>query len=213
MPVAFEDKNLILEKIATRPFGTNAYIITCRNTGEALLIDAPGEEEKISAALKGTEPRFILLTHSHMDHTGALLQLKSGLGIPVAIHPDDASSLPIPPDFTLSGGDEIRFGSISLAVLHTPGHTPGSLCFFTGDLLISGDTLFPGGPGKTRTPASFAQIVASLKDKIFVLPDSVRVFPGHGESTVLKKEKDGFAAFSSRDHSPNLCGDVLWISS
>ena len=106
----------------------------------------------------------------------------------------------------------ISFGKVKLEVLHTPGHTPGSLCFRTGKYLISGDTIFPGGPGKTRSPAELSQIIKSITEKLFVLPDDTQIYPGHGDSTVLKKEKDEFAVFSSRAHNPNLYGDVLWLS-
>jgi glyoxylase-like metal-dependent hydrolase (beta-lactamase superfamily II) len=163
--------------------------------------------------LKGTNPRYILITHNHMDHLGAFSELKSRLGVPVGAHPLDAKRLPSPPDILLNDGDTVSFGRIALKVLHTPGHTPGGLCFLTGQYLMSGDTLFPGGPGKTRTPADLRQIIESITKKIFVLPDDTQVYPGHGDSTVLKKEKEELAIFSSRSHDPGLCGDVLWLSS
>ena len=162
------------------------------------------------AQLKGTDPKYILMTHNHMDHTGALTDVKSALNVPIAAHRDDAGSLPLQPDMLLSDGDVVSWGDIQLTVLHTPGHTPGSLCFLTGNYLIAGDTLFPDGPGKTGSPADFRQIVESLTSKIFVLPEDTRIYSGHGDSTVLKKEKQAFEAFSARNHDPNLCGDVLW---
>ena len=82
-----------------------------------------------------------------------------------------------------------------------------------GRYLISGDTIFPGGPGKTGTPADFKQIVKSIETRLFVLPDDTEVYPGHGDATVLDKEKKEFATFASKSHDPNLCGDVLWLSS
>ena len=119
----------------------------------------------------------------------------------------------MPPDILLHDGDVVSFGNVHLKVLHTPGHTPGSLCFLTGRHLISGDTIFPGGPGKTGTPNAFKQIIESITSKIFMLHDETVIFPGHGDSTMLKKEKQEFDVFSSRSHDPNLCGDVLWLSS
>ena len=148
-----------------------------------------------------------------MDHLGALSELTSKLGIPVAVHPLDARGLRLQPEILLGDGDTVSFGGIKLKVLHTPGHTPGSLCFLAGKYLISGDTLFPGGPGKTGSPADFRQIIESITGRIFCLPDDTEIYPGHGDSTVLKKEKEEFAVFSSRPHDPNLCGDVLWLSS
>jgi len=185
----------------------------CQATGASVLIDAPGEAERIVERLEGTDPAYILMTHDHIDHVGALLELKDRLGVPVAAHPSDARGLPVPVDLPLSDGDEVVFGKVTLKVLHTPGHTPGSLCFLTDRYLLSGDTIFPGGPGRTSSPRDLEQVMESLTEKIFVLPDDTRIHPGHGESTVLKKEKDEFAAFSSRPHGSGLCGEILWLTS
>jgi len=208
-----KDDTIQIEKLELGAFSTNAYVILCRATGDSVLVDAPAEASKIIEQLKGTNPKYILLTHTHIDHLGALSELQSKLGLSVATHPLDASSLSSPPEILLNDGDTVAFGNIELKVLHTPGHTPGSLCFLTGQYLIAGDTIFPGGPGKTRSPVDLKQIIESITKKIFVLPDDTQVYPGHGEATVLKKEKGEFATFSSRHHNPNLCGDVLWLSS
>jgi glyoxylase-like metal-dependent hydrolase (beta-lactamase superfamily II) len=208
-----KDDEIQIEKLELGPFGTNAYILVCRQTNASVLVDAPAEANKILEGLKGTTPKYILMTHSHMDHTGALIELKSALNVPVAAHRDDSGSLPLKPDTLLNDGDVLFCGDIQLSVLHTPGHTPGSLCFLTGNYLIAGDTIFPGGPGKTGTPADFRRIVASLTSKIFVLSGETRMYPGHGDSAILEKEKLAFEAFSARTHDPNLCGDVLWSSS
>jgi glyoxylase-like metal-dependent hydrolase (beta-lactamase superfamily II) len=115
-----------------------------------VLVDAPAEAAEILKQLKGTHPRYILITHSHTDHVGALSELKSKLRIPIGTHRLDANDLPLRPDILLDDGEKVFFGNISLKVLHTPGHTPGSLCFLIGKYLISGDTIFPGGPGSRR---------------------------------------------------------------
>ena len=188
---------------------TNCYIITCLLTGDSVLVDAPAEAAEILKQLEGTHPRYILITHNHADHVGALSELKSKLRIPIGSHRLDAKGLPLRPDILLEDGETVSFGNISLKVLHTPGHTPGSLCFLIGKYLISGDTLFPGGPGKTESPADSKQIVESITRKIFVLPDDTEIYPGHGDPTLLSKEKAEFAIFSSRSHDPNLFGDVL----
>ena len=213
MAVEVKNDTIQIERYELGPFGTNSYIMTCLKTGDSIVVDAPGDAEKILSQVQQTHPKYILMTHNHMDHTGALAQLKSALNVPIAAHTADAGRLPVAPDMLLADGDGVTFGNIRLAVMHTPGHTPGSLCFYTEAYLISGDTLFPDGPGKTGSPADFKQIVESLKNKIFSLPDDTQVFPGHGNHTVLGKEKQAFDAFSARPHDPNLCGDVLWSKS
>ena len=210
MATVVKNESIKIERHELGPFGTNSYIMRCLKTDDSVVVDAPGDAPKICERLKPTHPKYILMTHNHMDHTGALADLKSALNVPIAAHPADAARLPIPADMLLTDGEIITFGHIRCAVLHTPGHTTGSLCFYTERYLISGDTLFPGGPGKTGFPSDFRQIVQSLQDKIFVLPDDTQVFPGHGDDTILGKEKQAFEAFSARPHDPNLCGDVTW---
>jgi hydroxyacylglutathione hydrolase len=213
MAVVVKDESIQIEKLELGPFGTNTYILTCQKTTHSVIVDAPGEADKVLKRLKGTNPNYILMTHNHMDHVDALADLKSALKVPLAAHKADADALPVKPDQFLNDNDMISFGEIQLNVLHTPGHTPGSLCFLTGSYLISGDTIFPGGPGKTWTPAAFKQIVESLTTKIFVLPDETQLYPGHGEATTLRKERQDFEIFSSKPRDSNLCGDVVWLSS
>ncbi|MFC1902646.1 MBL fold metallo-hydrolase [Chloroflexota bacterium] len=189
-------------------FDVNAYIIICLKTGDSVLIDAPSKPYTIMEALNGTRPQYILLTHSHIDHIGALQELRAKLKIPVVAYAADAYSLPSFPEMLLEDGNKLSIGQITLEALHTPGHTPGSLCFKVGQYLISGDTIFPGGPGRTWLPEGFKQIIKSITDKILVLPDETQVYPGHGAPTILKKEKEEFAVFASRPHDPNLYGQV-----
>lgn len=213
MVVVVKDYNIQIDRLELGPFGTNAYIVICQKTQDSVLIDAPAEEGIIMDRLKDTNPKYILLTHNHMDHLLALAALHSKLKVPLAAHALDAGNLPSPPEMLLTDGDTIPLGNLKLEVLHTPGHTPGSLCFKVGRYLISGDTIFPGGPGKTGSPAAFKQIIKSITEKILVLPDNTPIYPGHGQSTVVKKEKEEFDVFSARSHSPNLCGEILWLSS
>jgi glyoxylase-like metal-dependent hydrolase (beta-lactamase superfamily II) len=211
MDIVEKDEILRINRIETSPFGTNAYIAVCETTAESVLIDAPGDADIILDQLEGTNPICILITHRHIDHTGALQTLKDELNIPVAAHLADAENLPVVTDMLLDEGNIISFGNVTLEVLHTPGHTPGSVCFLTGKILLAGDTIFPGGPGKTGNPDDFKQIIQSLERKIFVLPDDVKIYPGHGEPTTVKQSKEEYAVFSAKSHDADLCGDVLWL--
>lgn len=211
--VIVKDNSIQIERLELGPWGTNAYIIICRKTLDSVLIDAPAEASTIIKRLKGTKPKYILLTHRHSDHIGALAELHSKLGVPLAVHAADSSRLPSPPEVLLDDGNTLPVGKLNLEVLHTPGHTPGSVCFKVSKYLISGDTIFPGGPGKSGSPDDLKQIIKSITEKIMVLPDDTDIYPGHGKTTTLKKEREEFAVFSSRPHDPNLCGDVRWLSS
>jgi len=213
MVVVAKDDDIQIERLELGPFGTNAYVVICQKTRDSMVVDTPAEASAIMDRLKGTNPKYILLTHNHMDHLGALAELHSRLKVPLAAHASDTGNLPSSPEMLLSDGDTIPLGKLEFDVLHTPGHTPGGLCFRFGRYLISGDTIFPGGPGATGSPDAFKQIIKSITEKIFVLPDDTEIYPGHGDSSVLKKEKDEFAIFSSRPRDPNLCGSVLWLSS
>jgi hydroxyacylglutathione hydrolase len=211
MTIVAEDDAIRIERLELGPFGTNAYVLTCRKTRDGALIDAPAEPKIIIDKLKNTTAKYIFLTHSHIDHIGALAQLRVELKVPLAAHAADTGGLTPPPEILLNEGDVLRLGELEFTILHTPGHTPGSLCFRVGRYLISGDTIFPGGPGKTGSPDDFRQIIKSITKKIFVLPDDTRIYPGHGDSTVLRKEKDEFGIFVSRPHARDLHGDVLWL--
>jgi hydroxyacylglutathione hydrolase len=213
MTVIVEDGTTRISRLRLGPWETNAYIVVCLETGASIVVDTPAEANSIIQELKGTTPKCLLLTHNHLDHIGALAELRNKLKVPLAAHPSDSTGLTDAPERRLKDGDKINLGKLEMTVLHTPGHTPGSLCFLLGHYLISGDTIFPGGPGNTRSSGDFKQIVRSLTEKVFVLPDDTQVYPGHGEATVLKKEKAAFAAFSSRPHGPDLHGDVLWLTS
>jgi glyoxylase-like metal-dependent hydrolase (beta-lactamase superfamily II) len=212
MTTVVKNERIKIDRLELGPYGTNSYILTCPKTNESVVVDAPGEANLVLERLKETQPKYILMTHDHFDHIGGLVELKSALNIPVAAHLADGGDLPLKPDLFLNDGDEIPIGAIKLRVLHTPGHTPGSICLLAGNHLIAGDTLFPGGPGKTQTPKDFRQIVKSITEKLFDLPDDTAVYPGHGEATTIKEAKQQYEVFSARPHDPNLCGDVVWTS-
>ena len=212
MATVVSNNRIQIDRLELGPFGTNSYILICQKTNESVVVDAPGEANLVVERLKNTEPKYILMTHDHFDHIGGLVELRSILEVPVAAHPADAKDLPLKPDLLLNDGDKFFFGAIKLRVLHTPGHTPGSLCFFTDKYLIAGDTLFPGGPGKTQSPGDFRQIIQSITEKLFELPEEAQVYPGHGEATTIKEAKQQYEVFAARPQNPSLCGDVEWLS-
>jgi len=115
-------------------------------------------------------------------------------------------------DIPLADGDEIQLGGSVVKVIHTPGHTPGSVCFLAGRFLIAGDVLFPGGPGHTDTPEEFKQSLVSIEEKLLApLGDDVMVLPGHGADTTIAQSKREYAGFTLRQHPDDLCGDVTWL--
>jgi hydroxyacylglutathione hydrolase len=213
MTTVISDSNIRIEKLTLGPYETNAYTAVCNKTGESLVVDAPAQASAIITSLKGTRPRYILLTHDHYDHTGFIVSLRSRLKVPLAIHEASSYQLKTPPEILLKDGDFFKLGKIKINVLHTPGHTPGSLCFKMDKYLFAGDTIFPGGPGHTDSPDDFREILASIKEKIFTLPSSILILPGHGDSITIDKAKAEYAFFTSRPHSSDLYGDVLWLSS
>ena len=118
MTTVIEDENLQIDKLSLGPYGTNCYILSCRQTGESVLVDTPAEGDKILEHLKGLDPKYIIITHNHMDHLGAFSELKANLGVPVAVHPKDAGKLPSRPEVLLQDGDILSFGKVALKVLH-----------------------------------------------------------------------------------------------
>jgi len=173
------------------PYDNNVYLLTDLKAREALLIDAANEAPRILKELEGLHVSTILTTHGHADHVQALTAVRGSTGARFACHPDDEKMMPIPPDHRVGDGEVFRFGDRELRAVHTPGHTPGSTCFTIDDLLFSGDTLFPGGPGNTSGPgASFPTIIQSIRRSLFTLPDETRILPGHGKSTTIGVERE-----------------------
>ncbi|MBI4339283.1 MAG: MBL fold metallo-hydrolase [Chloroflexi bacterium] len=192
-------------------YGNNGYVVVCPETRESLVIDTPGEPEKLIAAAGATRVRCILITHTHFDHLVGFEEIRAALNAPVGVHASESDNLSSPSDFNLVDGDTITIGTVVLKVLHTPGHTPGSMCFLSGKHLFSGDTLFPGGPGRTRTPADLKRILESISSKLLVLPEDTIVYPGHGNNTTIGDAQLAYAIFASRTHPEGLCGDVQWL--
>ena len=208
-----DDKNLRIVRLELGPYGTNTYILVCKATGESLVVDAPARAPTIIKGLQGTQPRYVLLTHDHYDHTGAMADLRLRLQVPLGAHAEDSHSLKSPPEIFLKDNHVISLGNIRIEVMHAPGLTPGSLCFLAGKYLLAGDTIFPGGPGKTWSPDDFRRIIESITTRIFRLPGDTRIFPGHGDGTTVKQSKEQYEGFAARPPPADLYGDVLWASS
>ena len=212
MPL-FTDGEVRVYKTLCGPFDNNAYLLVCARTGEGIIIDAPAEPAQVLEEAKGTNIRAILITHNHGDHLAGLEEMVAATGAEVYAHSADADRLPLPAGRLVEDGDVITAGSIELRAIYTPGHTPGSTCYVLGNHLFSGDTLFPGGPGRSRSPEHLRQIIENITGKLFTLPDDTFLLPGHGADGVLGKSKEDYRVFAGRSHSPDLCGDVDWLES
>jgi glyoxylase-like metal-dependent hydrolase (beta-lactamase superfamily II) len=213
MAVHFEDSSVVIHKLKCGPYDNNAYLVVCPETRESIVIDAPADPGSLIEAARTTTVKAVVITHSHSDHILGLAEVRSALGAPVGIGEPDAGALDASPDFLLRDGEEVRAGTVGLRAISTPGHTPGSTCLAFGDHLFTGDTLFPGGPGKTGTPDRLRQVVHSITSRLFTLGDQVAFYPGHGDDSGLGTARAEYRVFSSRDHEPGLCGDVLWLES
>lgn len=201
--------------LALGPVAVNTYILICRRTGQAAIIDPAAEPHRIidTLASHGATPAMILNTHGHPDHLLANAALKTALGIPVWMHPDDSGlyadstavgklqrqtglSVNTRADRLLDEGSPIQLGEVSIQVLHTPGHTPGSCCFLADGNLFTGDTLFVGDAGRTDLKGgSLNTLILSIEKKLLVLADDTRIWPGHdyGErpsSTIGAEKKE-----------------------
>ena len=210
MPLHF-DGDLKITKINMGPYNNNGYIVVCPETNEGVIIDTPAEPEKLLNAIGDVTIKAILITHRHQDHLLGFREITGAVSAPVGIGTEDADALPNPPDIDLRQGGTVKFGNRELQVLATPGHTEGGRCFLYGKHLFSGDTLFPGGPGKTGSPEALRQLIDSITGKLLVLPDDTAVYPGHGDDTTIAKTREEYQVFASRPHDPGLCGDVNWL--
>jgi len=211
MPLHY-DAEVKITKINMGPYNNNGYIVICPDTNEGIIIDTPAEPEKLLGAIGDVQIKSILITHKHQDHLLGFDEITGAVQVPVGIGTDDADGLPCPPQIDLKDGMVIKFGNQEMTVLDTPGHTEGATCFLIGKHLFSGDTLFPGGPGKTRSPEAFQQVVDSITKKLLVLPDDTAVYPGHGDDTTIGKAREEYQGFASKPHSPDLFGEVTWNS-
>ncbi len=195
------------------PIANNAYLIQDKETGDTLLVDAPQDGETILSALDGGKIVRIVITHRHQDHWAGIDAVKAMTDAPVVTHESDREPYAAKVDETIADGEEFKIGGLTVKAIHTPGHTPGSTCLLVEDRLLSGDTLFPGGPGRTSTNADLQQSIQSITSKLFVLPDDIVIHPGHGDDGRIGDSKREYQVFASKEHPADLCGDVNWEES
>ena len=194
-------------------FANNAYIIADESSGDALVVDMPSGSQEVIAAAKDLNVKGIILTHTHHDHWMDYDLVKAALDAPVICNPAEQIMPANQIDQQLADGEELAAGAIRVRALLTPGHTPGSTCLLAGKFLFSGDTLFPGGPGRTNSPADLQQSIQSITSVLFALPDETEVLPGHGDGTTIGEAKKEYAVFAAKEHPADLCGDVNWAQS
>ncbi|MFM9035097.1 MAG: MBL fold metallo-hydrolase [Mycobacterium sp.] len=195
-------------KMSVGPMDNNAYLVTCAETGESLLIDAANDADLLVGLVGEQAPKLamIVTTHQHFDHWQALAAVAGATGAPTAAHELDAEPLPIPPERLLAGGDVLQLGDLVFDVIHLRGHTPGSVALAlrpaggrTAVQLFTGDCLFPGGPGRTTNPEEFDSLMTGLETLVFdVYGDDTVVYPGHGDDTVLGEERPRLAEWRTR---------------
>ncbi|WP_256842386.1 MBL fold metallo-hydrolase [Ornithinimicrobium cryptoxanthini] len=196
----------IVRKGSVSEMDNNAYLITCRRGGEQLLIDAAAEPDRLRDLVAAGSGRLDVLvtTHRHWDHHRALGQMVEHYSPRTAAGEADAAELPVTPDVALDHGDQISVGDLTLDVVALRGHTPGSVALALTDgagrvHLFTGDSLFPGGPGKTPDAAAFTSLMDDLESRVFdVYPDNTVVHPGHGDSTTIGAERPHLTTWRDR---------------
>lgn len=221
-PAVRELATLTVRKIAVGPLANNAFLLTCRTTGAQLLIDAAADAAALLGLVRSGSPvgrlDLVLTTHRHADHQGALADVVAATGAPTAAGTDDADGIAVPTSRRLRHGEKLAVGDLAFEVIALRGHTPGSVALAYAEPggsvpdvskpgssapgrvhLFTGDSLFPGGPGKTQDAAAFASLMDDLEERVFNrFPDDTWVYPGHGNDTTLGAERPALPAWRAR---------------
>ncbi len=203
-PDTRELPDLIITKVAVGPMDNNAYVLRSRQTDEQLLIDAAEEPDTLLRVVGDGGLAAVVTTHRHADHWQALPAVVAATGASTLAGEQDADELPLPVATRLADGDRVRVGPSELDVLTLVGHTPGSIALLYDDPegtphLFTGDSLFPGGPGRTTSPADFTSLMDDWEAKVFGrLPDETWIYPGHGNDSTLGAERPQLGEWRAR---------------
>ena len=197
----WRDANVDVHKVVVGPFDNNVFVVRCRRSGDAVLIDAANEHEQLLQLCRRLGVRRVLETHGHWDHIQAVPAMREA-GYEVAVTAADAPRLKdVGYDVFIDDAEIIEVGDLRLHAIHNPGHTEGSISFHVADtpLLFTGDTLFPGGPGNTQLEGGdFATIITSIDNRLFTFPAETIVLPGHGLDTTIGAERPQLASWVAR---------------
>jgi hydroxyacylglutathione hydrolase len=194
------------------PWGMNTYALICPHTGQSVLFDPGADPDELAAMLAGSTPVAILLTHTHLDHVGALDEMRARLGVPLMAHAGPhANGLQLSADRTLADGDTVMVGRHSLRVYEAPGHIDDQICFALerDNRIIVGDTIFEGGPGKTWSAEGFRTTLETLRAVVLPWPDNTICYPGHGPHFRLGDKRAAIEAFLNKDHG-DFYGGATW---
>lgn len=203
-PSVRELDRLTVTKVSVGPMDNNAYLLECRSTGERLLVDAANDAATLLSLVGDRPLGRVVTTHRHRDHWEALAAVVEATGARTAAGADDAEAIPVRTDEPLTDGDTVPVGDVTLSVIHLVGHTPGSVALLYEDPaghphLFTGDSLFPGGVGKTSGPDTFGSLLDDVEHKLFDrLPDDTWFYPGHGDDSTLGAERASLPAWRAR---------------
>jgi glyoxylase-like metal-dependent hydrolase (beta-lactamase superfamily II) len=203
-PAVRELAALMITKASVGPMDNNAYLLKCRATDDLLLIDAAADERVLLGLLNGQPLSTVVTTHRHGDHWGALADVVAATSATTVAGADDVDGIPVTTDRAVTDGDVVSVGDVDLQVISLVGHTPGSIALLYDDPtgpphLWTGDSLFPGGVGKTSSSDDFGSLIDDVESKIFGrLPDETWVYPGHGDDTTLGAERPHLGQWRAR---------------
>jgi hydroxyacylglutathione hydrolase len=211
--IVYTEDDFSLVKVGPMgPYGNNAYLLHDAGARDTLLVDMPLEEEPLLEAIAAVgHVHQIVATHWHRDHWMTYDPVRRATGAPVLVGEKEINIAPERIDGRLTHGQEVTVGTKRVTILHTPGHTPGSICLRIGRALVSGDTLFRGGPGKTSAPGDLGIIIESIVSHLHTLDDETIVLPGHGPDTTIHEAKREYEEYLKHPWPADFHGDLEWL--